>query len=205
LTDSKVHNSWEHFLNPEVLRPNLIIASLYIAAFELLKSTIVDRIRSFYFIGFDQNGLRIDPEYQTEVLSRNRSPVYASLEWLKESHAIDDNDIVVFERVKKCRNDFAHAIAGMLMNGLPSDLPARFSEMVSLLDKIERWWIVNVEIATDPQFDGQEIDEQGIIPGPVIGLRLMMDIALGSDEESRKYLDEFMRRTGRATQPIATA
>lgn len=89
------------------------------------------------------------------------------------------------------------------MGGLPSDLPARFSEMVSLLDKIERWWIVNVEITTDPQFDGQEIDEEGIIPGPIIGLRLMMDIALGSEEDSRKYLDEFMRRTRLVTPPNA--
>lgn len=203
MTESKVQKLWEDFLNPEVLRSNLIIASLYIAAFEFLKSTIVDRIRSFYVIGFDQNGLRIDPEYQTAVLLKNRSPVYASLEWLKKSQAIDDNDIAVFERVKKCRNGFAHAITGMLMSGLPSDLPARFSEMVSLLDKIERWWIVNVEITTDPQFDGQEIDEEGIIPGPIIGLRPMMDIALGSEEDSRKYLDEFMRRTRLATPPNA--
>lgn len=85
MTESKVQKLWEDFLNPEVLRSNLIIASLYIAAFEFLKSTIVDRIRSIYVIGFDQNGLRIDPEYQTAVLLKNRSPVYASLEWLKKS------------------------------------------------------------------------------------------------------------------------
>ena len=38
----------EDFLNPEILRPKLIVASIYITAFELLKSTIVERIRSFY-------------------------------------------------------------------------------------------------------------------------------------------------------------
>jgi hypothetical protein len=73
--------------------------------------------------------------------------VYASLEWLKESQVIDDADTAVFEKVKQCRNDFAHEIATVLMG----ELPARFAEMMALLNKIEKWWIINVDIATDPQ------------------------------------------------------
>lgn len=82
----------------------------------------------------------------------------------------------------------------MLAHGLPSELPERFAEMVALLDKIERWWIVNVELATDQDVKGQEVDQEGIIPGPIISLRLMLEIALGSEEESRKYINEFLRR-----------
>jgi len=80
----------EDFLNPEIVRPKLIVASVYIAAYEVLKSTIVQRIKSFYTLG----GIYKEdhPKYQSEVLSRNRSPVYASLDWLRESHAIDDNE-----------------------------------------------------------------------------------------------------------------
>jgi hypothetical protein len=108
--DDKVQKSWESFLNPDVLRPNLIIASLYIAAFEVLKSTVVDRIKDFYTSGFDENGPRTSPGYQTKVLSKNRSPQHASLEWLKESKAVDDHDIAIYERVKECRNELAHEI-----------------------------------------------------------------------------------------------
>lgn len=53
--DEQIRKSWENFLNPEVLRPNLIMASLYIAAFEMLKDTIVERIRDFYITGFDKS------------------------------------------------------------------------------------------------------------------------------------------------------
>jgi hypothetical protein len=49
-----------------------------------------------------------------------------------------------------------------------------------------------------PQFDGEHIDEGGIIPGPMMALQLMMDIALGSEEDSRKHLDEFRKLTGHA-------
>lgn len=130
--------SRENFLNPATLRPKLITVSVYIAAFELLKSAIVDRIKDFYTSG----SARFDTEYQSEVLSKHRSPVYASLEWLKEMQAIDDTDVAIYERFKKLRNELAHALTGMLLRELPTDLVERFNEMVSLLEKIERWWIV---------------------------------------------------------------
>jgi hypothetical protein len=182
----------EEFLNPEVLRPKLIAASMYIAAFELLKNAIVERLRNFYTLGgFREPGVK----YKSEVLSKNKSPVYASLQWLKESHAIDENDLSAFERVKTCRNDFAHELTKLLMNELPHEIPARFSEMITLLGKIEKWWILNVDIATDPDFENQRIDEKDIIPGPIIALQLMVDIALGQEGESKKYFDAFRKPT----------
>jgi hypothetical protein len=186
--------SWETFLNPAWLRSNLIIASIYIAAFEVLKTGVVDRIKDFYTNGFDQNGPRVSAEYQSGVLSKNRSPVYASLQWLKESNAITDADIECFERVKTLRNELAHALSGILFQGLPTEVAERLSEMISLLDKIERWWIVNFEIPINSDLADKEIDEAQVIPGPIMGMRLLLDIALGSEEESRRYFDEFQRR-----------
>jgi hypothetical protein len=187
--------SWETFLNPASLRSNLIIASIYVAAFEVLKTAIVGRIKDFFTNGFDQNGPRISAEYQSDVLSKSRSPVYASLQWLKESSAINDADIECFERVKKLRNELAHALTGMLFHGLPTEVAQRLSEMISLLDKIERWWIINAEIPVNPDLADKEIDEEQIIPGPIMGMRLLLDIAIGSEEESKRYFDEFKRRS----------
>jgi hypothetical protein len=193
--NDKTRISWETFLNPTTLRSNLIVASIYITAFELLKDAIVHRIRDFFTNGFDQNGWRIDPKYQSKVLSKNRSPVYASLAWLKDVDAIDDADTAAFERVKELRNKLAHALTSVLYEGLPTDFAERLNEMISLLDKIERWWIVNVEIATDPDLHDKQIDETNVIPGPILGLHLLLDIALGSEEESKKYIDEFLKQT----------
>lgn len=190
---------WERFLDPEVLRPNLILASIYIAAFEVLKNSIIERIRDFYISGFDENGWIIMPEYKEKVLSKDKSPTYASLKWLKESEAIGDEDIEKFNAIKEYRNLLAHEITRMLMEGLPSDFADRFNDMVALLDKIERWWIVNVEIPTNPDFDGKydEIDENGIIPGPILSLRMMIDVALGSDEKAKFYINEFKKNISR--------
>jgi hypothetical protein len=170
--------SWEGFLNPDTLRPNLIDASIYISSFEILRTTIVDRIKDFFTNGFDQNGWRVSPEYQSTVLSKNRSAVYASLAWLKERDAIYDSDMIAFERVKKLRNKLAHQLSRVLFDGLPSDFPDRLREMVSLVDKIERWWIIHFEIPLDPDLNDKDIDVDKVVPDPVMGLRVLLDVAL---------------------------
>ena len=194
--DTKVQQTWEDFLNPDVIRPVLISASIYIAGFEALKDAIVERIRDFFCHGFDEYGDKIDPRYQSEVLSRNRSPVYASLDWLKEMNAIDDADIRSFEGIKNCRNDLAHRLLSMLGSEVAvPDFAKSFQDMATSLRKIEVWWIKEVEILTNPDFDGQEISEDEIVPGRSIGLQLLCDIALGDETRSRFYIEEFRKRT----------
>jgi hypothetical protein len=192
MTDNR--RKQEYSLDPSVLRSNLIVASIYITAFEVLKNTIVGRIRRFFTRGFDQNGPVLSPQYQSDVLSKNPSPVYASLEWLRRSGAIDDDDIAMFEHAKKCRNDVAHDITVMLADGLPADVAARFPEIVSLVDKIERWWIVNVDMALDPIVDAKGMDEAQAVPGAVLSLRVLADVALGPEENLKEYIEEFRRR-----------
>jgi hypothetical protein len=193
--DTKVQQTWEDFLNPDVVRPVLISTSIYIAGFEALKDSIIGRIRDFFCCGFDKSGDKIDPRYQSEVLSRSRSPVYASLDWLKEMNAIDDADIDAFDRIKRCRNDLAHRLLSMLGSEVAvPDFAKSFQEMATLLRKIEVWWIKEVEIPTNPDFDGQEISEDGIVPGRSIGLQLLCDIALGDETRSRFYFKEIRKQ-----------
>lgn len=197
--ETKVQQSWEDFLNPDVVRPVLISVSIYIAGFEALTDAIVGRIRNFFCNGFDESGDQIDPRYQSDVLRRNRSPIYASLDWLKEMHAIDDSDIEAFDRIKNCRNHLAHRLFSLIASeDKPPDFATRFQEMTALLRKIEVWWIKELEIPINPHFDGKGISEDGIIPGSVISLQLLCDIALGDEHKSRLFMEEFRRQAKKA-------
>lgn len=93
-------DEWERFLNPEVLRTNLMLASIYIASYEILKDSIIKPIKDFYVNGFKGDDYSIDPKYKSEVLNRNKSELYASLEWLKESKVITEDDMTLFEQAK---------------------------------------------------------------------------------------------------------
>jgi uncharacterized protein YutE (UPF0331/DUF86 family) len=195
--DPAIRLTWDEFLNPDLTRPRLVAASVYLAGFEALENSIVGRIRDFFGNGFDKNGDRIGSEYRSDVLARNRSPVYASLDWLKEHRALDEQDLQTFERAKACRNLLAHELFSLVAaGGLPAGFHECFSEMSALLRKVEVWWIANVEIPTNPDYDGAEIDEAKIVPGPVVGMQLLMTIALGDDERCRFYYREFRNRTG---------
>ena len=88
----------------------------------------------------------------------------------------------------------AHKMTEFVTTGGKIDCASRFEDMVELLRKIEVWWIKNVDLATDPDWVGQEVDENAIMPGSLLTLQLMTKIALGSEEESKFYFEEFMKR-----------
>lgn len=137
MNQHKHHQTWEKFLEPAVMQDLLISSSLFIAAFESLKGSIVDRVKQFYQTGFGIGGETLDPEYSTEVASRNPSPLYASLDWLKELDAISQQDIDAFDQVKICRNKLAHSLLSMIAEDSMPDLQGSFETLVSLLRKIE--------------------------------------------------------------------
>lgn len=185
MTDQGKTQGLESFLNPSILRANLIVVSLYIAAFELLHDSIVERLKKFY-----ANTRVPGADYESEVLQGRKKVLPASLAWLTKLDVIDDTDIGNFEKAGERRNKLIHEMGQVLWDGVPSDLPARFLDMVSLLDKIELWWTVNVDVMKP-----EEIDVATIVPGKSAGLRLLMQVATLSEEESRRYLNEAIRLT----------
>ena len=124
-------DEWEKFPSPEVTRDRLISVSMYITTFELLKESIIGRIRDFYSIGFNENDPVANPDYQKRVLSRNKSTLYASLEWLIESEAIEKSDIEIFERLKDVRNKLAHELPSLVIGGEELQLIGHFHEAFS--------------------------------------------------------------------------
>jgi hypothetical protein len=190
--------AWERFLNPDTLRSNLMVASIYIATYELLDQTVLGWVHDCFFLGLDDSDPAVVGKYKAQVLSRNRSPVYASLGWLESQQVITGEDVTCFENAKKCRNAIAHEMTRMLMDGLPPDLPEHFREMVDILGKIEKWWIISFEIPVNEEFDGKEIDENEVVPGRIIGLQMMLDVALGPEDDARRFFENFIKSSRNA-------
>jgi len=193
--DENVKASWERFLNPTCLKQNIITASVYLMAFEMLKSSIEEKIRNFFIEGFDENGVTAGLDYKNEVLSLNRSRVYASLKWLEKQGAIDEDDLNSFEMVKKHRNDLAHELFKFVSEGLDFDVSKSFDEMVRILRKIEIWWIANIDMAISPESYPTDLDLNSIVPGSGLSLQMLINTALGSEEDAMKFYNEFVARS----------
>ena len=106
----------------------------------------------------------------------------ASLDWLSENEVLNENDRQVFERIRATRNLLAQELPLVVMGSKDSHHVERFHELVALLKKIEVWWVVNMESPVNPDFDGKEIDREGIVPGPVLMLQIMLAVLSGNEE-----------------------
>jgi hypothetical protein len=183
-------SSWEKFLHPETLRGNLITISLFISAFEMFKDRVIEKPETFFSNGFDQNGLILDDSYKVEVLSKNKSRLYASLLWFKEMGAIDDADIEAFDAIRKHRNEVTHELLDFLSNAERNLHVAKFKDLLRLLSKIEKWWFVNFEMAINPDIP-EDVNVDEVMFGPMLSMQLMLDIALGNEPQEGYYYNAF--------------
>lgn len=135
--------------------------------------------------GYREKVLALDPKGKGDALR-------GSLAWLQQNGVIDAADIETHRELTEARNRIAHELAQIIAGSKLPDIVGLFPRLVGLVSKIERWWIVNVEFATNPDYDGAEIDEDSIIPGSEWMLHMLSRAALGEDEEAWEYYRGFM-------------
>jgi hypothetical protein len=188
-------NKWLKFLNPENLKGNLMFSSLYIASFEAFKDYVVDEVKFFFNTGFSEGEFTFSEEYITKVKALDKSILKATLLWLKDLEAIDEKDIEVFDELRQYRNKLSHELMTLLFEGLPQELPEKFAQLIALRVKIEKWWIMNIEIPTNPDFDeSPEVKEEDIMTSSQIFNQLIFDMLSGDEKKASYYQNEFKKK-----------
>lgn len=181
------------FLKPDNLKSSLIFCSLYIAFFESFKDYIIEEVKGFYTIEYNKNGNFIDPEYKENVLNRNKSELYACLYWLEEINAVSCDDLAIFDGLKKYRNKLSHEMLDFVFSGDKDELERKLVSLFELRIKIEKWWILNIDISIDPDFSDKVVEEKDVISSSQILYKIIIDILTGNEDESNYYYNEFMK------------
>jgi len=188
-------DKWLKFLDPENLKGNLMFSSLYIASFEAFKDYVVEEVKFFFHMGFVDGEFTFSDEYNTKVLALNKSVLKATLIWLKGLDAIDEKDIDTYNELRQYRNKLSHELMTLLFEGLPQELPEKFAQLIALRVKIEKWWIMNIEIPTNPDSDAStEVKEEDIMTSSQIFNQLIFDMLSGDEKRSSFYQNEFKAR-----------
>ena len=188
-------NKWADFVNPALLKDNMIAISLFIANFEALKDYIVEQPKSFFETGFNENGSIIDSAYSTDILSKNRNVVTASLLWWVEMEAITQSDIDTYHIFRQHRNKLTHEMLKYLFDGLEDDFPQQFANIVAMKIKLDRWWTFNIEIPTNPDLDDlPEINPEEVSTSSEILHQLISDILSEDQERANYYIKAFMEQ-----------
>jgi hypothetical protein len=189
---------FESLLNPVELRTSLILVALYVLAYESFRDGAIDHVHTLYWWGIDESGNKYnEDDYRREILSRHKSPFRATLHWYQEMGALDEADLATIANLTKTRNRLVHHL--MRVIGTKDFVPelGAFPELVRVYRKLEVWNVLNLEIAGDPDWEGKEIDEKEVIPGAMIMVQVLTDIALGKDDDAWIYYRDFVNRQGK--------
>jgi hypothetical protein len=107
----------DKFLNPERVKSNLILSSLYLSAYELLKSAMIDNIKDFFTFGFDADGKPIvDQEYSEQVRKVDGDLLRASCLWLEKNGGISVDEVEQVVQLRNHRNQIAHESPQLLID-----------------------------------------------------------------------------------------
>lgn len=195
MTPEHTRRDYRALFHPEELRSTLLLVSLYVLAYESFREGAIDHVRMLYANGLDEDGWKFDEEeYKREILSRHKSPFAASLDWYREMGAVDDADLTSIRLLTDTRNRLVHDLWKLIgTSKLAPDLEA-FSELLRVYRKLEVWQVINLELAGDEEWEGREIDEDAVVPGPIMMMRILTDVALGKDEDAWLYYNKLIKK-----------
>lgn len=163
-------------LQPASVQASLIRAGLFLAGWELLRAEVQGKVKGFFSIGFDEAGETYSTDYETRVLARHKSAFEASLLWLVEANALTVAQAECVRRIRTHRNVVAHELPTLLVDPgkeVDADL---LREMQAVLGALGRFW-GRIEVDISPDFDGVEVQDEGIQSGSMLLMQHMIDAA----------------------------
>jgi len=175
-------NAWQ-WLDAAHCKRTITRAGMFLLAYEMLKSAIVDDVRDFYLSGFADGELTYSPEYEKRVLSKSKHLFEAALLWLVEVGAITPEDITDIQKLREYRNAIAHEVPKVLFETPDGVDDAMIRRAIEHVRKIDRFW-GGIAADTDPQFDGVEIDYEGITSLRTMALDYIAQVVSESEEEA---------------------
>lgn len=183
--------------NPKEIKSNLINASLFLAYYEILKNTIVNRIEEFLNdYDFNKGKIVTSDDYKEQIIkpryNEKENIFLSSCDWLVSHAAITSDDKSLIIQIKEERNRIAHNIPKYLFESNYCIKKEFFSQIKDLILKIEKWWIIEYEITLNPNIDLQTIDINSIVPGKDITLTYIFNIANSDLEELEKLIHNFI-------------
>ncbi|MBB5031629.1 hypothetical protein [Prosthecobacter vanneervenii] len=202
--------SWTKFLNPESLKQNLLQGGLYLAAFEMLKDSLVGRPKDFFCFGVSEGEFVSDlssPSYESEVRSLHKHPFTASALWWHKQGALSDLDLDFLRQIREHRDQIAHnmpKMIGSVKHSINLDL---LTHTNSILAKIDNWWLQNIEAAIAPEqyerFTQEELKAASSMSS--VFLAMMIPLVAGDDSQFRSLYTMWCERQKQKGEAVANA
>lgn len=192
-------DNWNNILNEDILKSNINFAALFVLNFECLKDYIITQPRDFYSDVAIKDGklcCEETEEYKKEVRSLEKNIENASLRWFINADAITEEDYDLYQELRERRNDITHELLKNLNNGFNETDAKLYVKLLELYQKIDKWWINEIEIPISGEVLPDEYDPEQVSGGQAMILSIINDIIFDNNKERYKDLLEELKKLG---------
>ena len=192
-------DNWNNILNEDILKSNINFAALFVLNFECLKDYIITQPRDFYSDVAIKDGklcCEETEEYKKEVRSLEKNIENASLRWFMNTDAITEEDYNLYQELRERRNDITHELLKNLNNGFNETDAKLYVKLLELYQKIDNWWINEIEIPISGEVLPDEYDPEQVSGGQAMILSIINDIIFDNNKEKYKNLLEELKKLG---------
>lgn len=163
-------------VEPAAVATALIRAGAFLTGYELVKTAIVDEVKAFFIVGFDESGVTYSPAYEREVLGRDRNRFRASAAWLVSMDALTSAQVAELDDIYAHRNEVAHELAKFLVDPDVEISVRNLQALRGIMRSLDRFW-GSINADTNPEFDDVEVDYDNIQSGGGILLDYLLQLS----------------------------
>lgn len=191
-------DDWKNILDEDILKININFAAVFVMNYECLKEFVIEQVRSFYSEHFYMDGDSIVCEesdtYKKQVRNLDKNLENASLKWFMDAEAITQEDYDIYQNIRKRRNDITHELLKNLNVGFGEEDAQLFADMLRIYNKLDKWWINEIEIPTSADDIPEDYDRDGVCGGQALMLSIINEIVFGNERDKYKeLLNKFMK------------
>ena len=191
-------DNWKNILDENILKTNINFAAVFVMNYECLKEFVIEQVRDFYSEHFYMDGDRIVCEesnaYKEKVRALDKNLENASLKWFMDAEAITQEDYDRYQIIRKKRNDITHKLLKNLNEGFGEEVVQLFGDMMRIYNKLDKWWITEIEIPTSADDIPEDYDRNGVCGGQALILSIINEIIFGNEgDKYKELLNEFMK------------
>lgn len=184
---------YDNLLDKKRLEFNLKNISLFIAIYEYLSNSIIENVKFMYAseIKFQDNRIIYNEskEYQQEIRDRlidkhgNKNILKSSILWLIDGACLNMEEYDQFLEIKQLRNKIVHEMLNYIVNGFEQREMTAFCNLLKLLEKIDKWWINEIEIPISGEYKPGEYNEDDVVSLGTLFYQVVIDSILTDSED----------------------
>lgn len=191
-------NEFQNLFDEDTLRKNIEFAALFVLNYECLKEYVISQVREFYSdsISFVQGEMifKESENYKKNVRSLANKIDTASIMWFVNAGAITEQELDLYHTCRKRRNDITHELLKNLSLGFKESDVTLFLDMVHLYQKIDNWWINEIEIPTSAEKIPADYNRDQVFGGQAFVLSAINDIILANGADKYNEILELLRK-----------